>query len=246
MRTMMVLGLCGCAAAADAAVMSIPASRDATLYFSSTGALANGGGENTFVGRNSQGNTRRTVIGFDVASAVPAGSTITGVTLTLNVSSANVAATDVTLHRLLADWSEGTSNPTNEGQGVASAAGDVTWLHRTFPGDLWTTPGGDFAGASAATSVGDVGLYSWSSAGMISDVQGWLDGSAGNFGWILLGDETANNTAKRFDSRGIGSAGVAPVLTVTYIPAPSAAGVLAAGGMIAMRRRRSAELRRRA
>lgn len=223
----------------SAAVVSIPASRDATLYFSANGSLANGAGETTFVGRNSQGNTRRTLLGFDIASMVPAGSTITGVTLTLNVSSANAPSTNVDLHRLTSDWSEGPTDPANDGQGAASQAGDTTWLHRSYPDVLWTTPGGDFASAiSATTAVGGLGLYQWSSSGMISDVQSWLDAPGGNFGWALLGDEINNSSAKRFDSRTIGTAGIAPVLEVTYIPTPGAGALMAGAALVGLRRRR--------
>jgi hypothetical protein len=214
--------------------------RDATLYFSSTGAVANGAGEGLFVGRNAQGNTRRTVMGFDVAAAIPAGSTITGAALTLSLSPSNSVIVDIALHRLLADWTEGPTDPANEGQGAASQAGDVTWLHRTFPNVLWATPGGDFnATASATLPVGDTALYTWSGAGLVADVQSWLDNPSGNFGWLLRGGEGANSTAKRFDSRSFADAGLRPVLAITYIPSPGFGALALAAGAAAARRRRA-------
>ena len=49
---------------------------------------------------------------------------------------------------------------------------------------------------------------------MVADVQGWLDNPASNFGWLMLGDETAIVTAKRFDTRESASP---PVLTYSQI-----------------------------
>ncbi len=235
-----VAAILGCTCASGAGVVDLPASHDATLYFSSTGALANGAGEGLFIGRNSQGNTRRTLMSFDIASVVPAGSTITGATLTLHVASANEPVTNVTLHRLLESWTEGAGVPTNEGQGMPAQTGDATWLHRSFPDLMWTTPGGQFAGVPAAsTAVGVVGQYTWSDPGMITDLQSWLDNPGGNFGWLLRGDESQVSTAKRLHSRTSPGLDLRPQLRVTYIPTPSAAAVgLAAGAFAAYRRRR--------
>jgi hypothetical protein len=36
---------------------------------------------------------------------------------------------------------------------------------------------------------------------MAADIQAWLDNPSSNFGWVLLGKEGAEATAKRFDSR---------------------------------------------
>lgn len=242
MRAMVVLAVCGCAVTAEAASVSIPALADATLYQSTTGNVANGGGDFFFVGTNSQNNVRRSLMSFDIAGSVPAGATITSATLTLNLSSANATAVSIDLRRVLASWSEGTSDPTGaEGQGIASATGDATWVHRTFSSVAWAAQGGDFSAASSATtSVGDVGLYSWSGPGMVADIQSWLGAPAGNFGWALIGGESATNTAKRFDSRNNNEGGIVPTLLIEYttIPAPGATGVIVMAGLTALRRRR--------
>ena len=66
---------------------------------------------------------------------------------------------------------------------------------------MWTNAGGDFvAAANAATSVGGLGKYEWSSDQMNADVQAWLGDAATNFGWILIGNESKVKTANRFDS----------------------------------------------
>ena len=41
--------------------------------------------------------------------------------------------------------------------------------------------------------VGAIGQYTWSSAQMVADVQGWLDNPASNFGWLMLGDESTKS-----------------------------------------------------
>ena len=53
---------------------------------------------------------------------------------------------------------------------------------------------------------------------MVADVQSWLDNPASNFGWLVLGDETAIATAKRFDTRESASP---PILTIEFRVAPS-------------------------
>jgi hypothetical protein len=129
----------------------------------------------------------------------------------------------VSLHRVLADWGEGTSDAAgNEGQGAPATPNDATWTHRFFNTSTWSTPGGDFvATASATRVVNDIGLYTWKSAGMRDDVQAWVNSPATNFGWELLGNETAPSTAKRFDSSEDLSSPAHPQLTVYYrVPTP--------------------------
>jgi len=235
-----VVALTPCGAAlADSATMS--ASRDNTLFFDAEGDVSNGAGQHFFTGRNGMGNVRRGVLAFDLA-AIPAGSTITSATLRLNMSSGDPVARTTNMHRLLADWGEGASDaPGAEGQGAPAAVGDATWLFRFFPGSAWTAPGGDFAaGISAGTPVGDLGFYTWSGAGLIADVQGWLDTPADNFGWIIRGDEATNGSAKRFDTRQNPDADLRPALIIEYtpVPAPSTGLAVAFATIAAARRRR--------
>ncbi len=62
--------------------------------------------------------------------------------------------------------------------------------------------GGDFAAAANATlAVGNQnGPYSFTGAGLVADVQAWLDGAAPNHGWIVLAQASANKETKRFNS----------------------------------------------
>ena len=216
-------------AAAD--LVSIPASQDNTLYQDATGSLSNGAGQVFFAGRTSVFTNviRRAVIAFDITGNVPAGSTIDSVTLRLHLTRVPVPVTNttVTLHRVLADWGEGDSNPEfQEGGGAPASPGDATWLHRFFDTVFWTAQGGDFAStASASRLVAGVAFYDWGpTLAMRSDVQDWLNEPSGNFGWLLRGVETTLESARGFDSRQSTAVLNRPVLEVVFTPPVPGAG----------------------
>jgi hypothetical protein len=205
-----------------AAIINITPSKDNTLYQYNTsdGDTSNALGLHFFAGETALSEARRGVLAFDIAGHVPPGSTIISITLSLNMSrTALDTARTIELHKLLADWGEGTSMATGEeGMGAPATPNDATWRHRFFDTVFWTTEGGDFSTTvTASQSVGPVGQYTWSSAQMVADVQSWLDNPGNNFGWLVLGDETMNATAKRFDTRESASP---PVLTIQYTPGP--------------------------
>jgi len=209
----------GCTAATltMAATISIMPSKDNTLYEydPAEGDHSNGAGFHFFAGENGMGELRRGVLAFDISGIIPAGSTITAVSLTMNMSMTPAGAETVELHKLLADWGEGTSHaPMGEGDGAPATPNDATWRHRFFDTIFWTNEGGDFsATVSASQSVGGIGQYTWSSTQMVADVRSWLDDPASNFGWLVLGNETTIATAKRFDTRESASP---PMLTIQY------------------------------
>jgi hypothetical protein len=210
------------ASSANAAITNITPSKDNTLYEydPADGDVSNALGLHFFAGETAMGELRRGVLAFDIAGHIPPGSTIVAVTLSLNMS--RTAFDDprtIELHKLLADWGEGTSMaPGEEGDGAPATPNDATWRHRFFDTIFWTNEGGDFsATVSASQSVGPIGQYMWSSAQMVADVQSWLDDPANNFGWLVLGDESTNITAKRFDTRESASP---PMLTIQYTPGP--------------------------
>ncbi|MCC6950227.1 MAG: DNRLRE domain-containing protein [Phycisphaerales bacterium] len=228
------------ASAAWADLISVGALRDNTLYESSTGSLSNGQGVYVFSGRTSQGLVRRALLQFDL-SLIPAGSTITSATLSLRSDQAQGSAT-YTLHRLLATWGEGSSDAGSPGgAGTAATSGDATWLHRFHSTTTWTNAGGDFvASASASTVVAGAGPYSWSGAGLVQDVQAWLDGGAISAGWALLGNEVNAGSAVRFGSSENATSNMRPELTIEYTPAPApgAAGLGVLALLGGLRRRR--------
>jgi hypothetical protein len=206
------------------ATVSIPVGNDNTLYENGTGDISNGRGNHIFAGKTqTDGFIRRAVMAFNPLDAgIPAGSTITEATLGLSVSRApaNARPTAMTLHSLTQDWGEGTSRAAGqEGQGIASTRNDATWLHTFWDIREWDTLGGDFDPAiSAAADVGPVGTTTtWSSDGLVADVQNWVDNPTTNFGWILIGDEESNGTARRFWS-GDSLSGLNPKLDVTFEP----------------------------
>jgi hypothetical protein len=205
-------------ACADTAALS--AKKDNTLVEVAGGVLSNGAGSYVFGGRIASGEIRRALLAFDVQASVPAGSKVTAAQLTLHMSKTIVGPLSGSLHRVTADWGEGTSDaPAEEGTGAASTPGDATWIHRFYSSVFWTAPGGDFASTpSAMTSVGDVGFYTWSSPQMVADVQAWVDAPANNFGWLLIVDESDFPSAKRFDSRENPVVANRPKLTITFTP----------------------------
>jgi spore coat protein A len=209
---------------AGAATVQISASKDNTLYQPASGGAtnSNGAGEHLFAGRTDDGYLRRGVLVFPIANFVPAGATITAVTLTLNMSRTRDRSEDVALHRVLASWGEGPSNAAQEeGRGIQAMPGDATWYHRFYPTSLWATAGGDFRPtASATTTVSDrEGFFTWSSAELLADVQLWLNNPGTNFGWLLRSGEGTVKTSRRYDTREVATASLRPMLLVTYTSA---------------------------
>jgi hypothetical protein len=194
-------------------------SKDNTLYESSNGSLSNGTGIHLFAGMTNGSQRRRALLAFDIASQIPPGSQITDVALKLEVSQTASGPELMALHRVSADWGEGSSNagPSRDGDGAASRAGDATWIHTFFPDRSWTKAGGDFDVATDATAPAAFGPVTWgSSAAMIARLQDWLDQPSTNFGWIIVGNEATARTAKRFDSREITASTARPSLTIEF------------------------------
>lgn len=205
------------------ASITLSASKDNTLYQDNEGDVSNGVGQHFFVGRTQNSNLiRRGIIAFDVAGSIPAGSTIHTATLVLNLSRSSIAGPEnIALHFAMGNWGEGTSNaPSNEGGGAPATAGDATWLHSVFNTTTWSNPGGDFVPAVSATTLvnSSVGSYEWQSEQLRDDVQIWLDNPTINHGWILIGDESAAGTAKRFDTREHPDVENRPQLIIEYTP----------------------------
>lgn len=206
-------------ARADQAVLVSVA--DNTLIEDPTGAYSCGAAQYFFAGRvgvNGGGTLRRGALRFNF-STIPPGSTITSVSLKLYCSAAGAnTAQTISLKKMNASWGEGTSTAFGGG-GAPSTSGDVTWVHRFYPSTPWSTVGGQFSSTvSASRSVSGQGTYTWSStAQLVADVQGWVNSPASNFGWIVQGNETTQQSVKRFDSREAGAA-TRPQLTVVYTP----------------------------
>ncbi|MEX0636605.1 MAG: DNRLRE domain-containing protein [Ferruginibacter sp.] len=185
---------------------------------------SNGAGENFTAGVTCQSGIRRGLIKFDFSS-IPAGATITGVSLQMTVNKAVSGASDFSIHRLVDTWGEGTTNAGNvgDGQGVTASLGDATWVCRFANGvggcnSNWSISGGNFVStASAVASVNGIGNYNWSGATLVTDAQNMFSNTASNHGWIITAvEEIATCSAKRFSSRTSSVIANRPTLTVSY------------------------------
>ena len=202
--------------------VTITATKDNTLYEDANGATSNGSGIYLFAGKTGQASNslRRTVIKFDLIGQIPIipiNATITGAKLKMNMSKSITGASNVSVYRLNSDWGEGTSDAgAEEGRGAAAATNDATWKHKFFSTQNWSALGGDYISSPSATSsVSGTGSYEWSDTLLRADVVSWFKGQASNFGWIIIGNETAQS-AKRFDSRNNSVDANRPKLIVEY------------------------------
>lgn len=194
----------------------IGASKDNTLFQDAQGDVSDGIGPSFFVGRTGQANVRRALVAFDVAAVLPVEAIVDSVELELFMSNApNATSRTIAVHRVLKDWGEGASF-SEKGLGAPAEQGDATWLHSHFPNEQWAAEGGDFEGTARTSAlIGGEGFYSWK-ANLAQDVQQWLNNPSSNFGWLLKGEELANTTARRFDSRENSTLENRPKLIVHY------------------------------
>jgi len=205
-------------AVAGAETVNIPASADGSLWeWMPTAVTGNAADTRLRVGTvGARGNNTRArgLFKFDVAGAIPAGSTINSVRLKVHVTRAvDFEPRDFDLHRMLVPWTEEV----------------VCWDVRAEPGVPWSQPGAgadaDYAAfASGSGLIGNPTLFGTptefifpSAPDLVADVQGWLDDPAANNGWLMRrANELDPFTARALVSRE--AAGGAPQLEVTYTP----------------------------
>jgi glucose/arabinose dehydrogenase len=229
---LILLGSGLCASPVHGDVLQLTANRDNTLFEDDEGDFSSGAGIYLFAGQtgpNGSEERRRLTLAFDL-SAIPAGSVVNSATLELTINRVpNGASPDLAyLHKLTAAWGEGSSDAgTPGGAGDVASPGDATWIHTFHDSSFWNQAGGDFVatpsaiapfdGYSGSTDV-EESLFFTSGAQIVADVQGWVNDPAGNFGWILLGDENTTKNARRFYSREASGSNpdLVPVLTVDY------------------------------
>jgi hypothetical protein len=254
---------------ASADIVTIPASQDATLFGASAANNNSSSGPGMFVGSDGMSRPKRGLIEFNIPAFVPAGATITGASLSLvlgQVAGADATPRIIGLFDVTTNWAGGTNGTTGHpgpgfggtGQGFTPNIGDVTWNFSQYNTIPWNTPGGggDFASTESAATVVSQNLntpYVWGSTPqMVADVQGWLDGSLPNFGWLLKNDSEGSPTTFRafYTAEGAVEQGVpdfAPLLTVDFavggtVPEPSTWAMMLLGfaglGFIGYRRAR--------
>ena len=226
----LLIGALFSATTAMADTLIVEPDRDNTLFEDSQGRYSNGAGQYLFIGRTGGQNgippsLRRALVRFDLSS-IPVGSQITSASLqmTINKVPPQAGGGTASLHKVESDWGETTTNaPGPEGQGAAAEPGDATWLHTFFNTDFWNTAGGDYAATASQTagmqSVPQTITFA-TAAGMVADVEGWVNTPADNFGWVVLGDEGSVENARRLLSRENSDAAGRPILTIEYTPAP--------------------------
>lgn len=185
-------------------------------------------------GTAGNGNRNRALLRFDVNGSIPAGSIITGATLTMDIvrqPSTGMEISFFDLRRVLQPWGEGVQVPADlnsPGLGAPAQIGEVSWNSRFAPGVPWSVPGGqqgpDFSanvsGTALVQGLGEQVLFE-STAELVADIRAWLSQPAQNFGWMLMTEaESLQKTARSFASR---ESGFGPTLTVefTTVPEPS-------------------------
>ena len=203
--------------AAKAEFVDLVADRDATLFEDVTGSLASGSGATLFVGDNRTLVTRRALLHFDLAAALPEAATIVSAELWVYVTDApDEMAREVSLHLVSADWGEGAST-SGGGSGAPAELGDATWLHRFHPDEFWATAGGDFELQALATAtLGISGWQVWTGEELVSSLQSWIDDPAANRGVLLRGEEGTASSARGIASREHVDPGLRPYLRIEY------------------------------
>lgn len=159
----------------------------------------------------------RSLLKFDLSS-IPAGSIIVSATLALNeyyaADTAGVGSRATNLHRILVDW---TSN-------------QATWNNRKTA-TAWGTAGldietGDIAPAVSATLMLDgtaaAGFIEWTGSQLIADIQGMLDGTYNNYGWLLYAPNAEYQgvgpvASNLFRSSSYTTSASRPKLTIEYV-----------------------------
>lgn len=200
--------------------ITLPPIADNTIY-ENPNMNSNARGANMFAGTNGGGSPRRALIKFDL-TGIPAGATITQVSLTLNCNFSRSEPDVISLHKLNSNWGEGTSNAgtgsSGDGGGAPATANDATWLQNFFGVSTWIAAGGDYVPtASASLSIDNTGFYTWSNLMMLSDAQSWQASPTSNFGWVLINDKSGIGTARKFGTRENLTVANRPALSVTYI-----------------------------
>ena len=194
----------------------IEASKDNSIY--QEGTLSNGAGHYLFTGVTNRGNKRRALVKFDLSGAVPEGIMVDSASLILVPSLVKTNGTNVNIYSLISDWGEGSSDAGGEeGKGAPATEGDATWIKSFLNGDPWVKPGGDHDLESIAfTSVSLGTIAEFKSPLLTLLVNSWINDPDNNHGIIVIGDESKNATAIRFNSREHSDSELWPTLKLYY------------------------------
>ncbi|HEV8337094.1 MAG TPA: DNRLRE domain-containing protein [Candidatus Polarisedimenticolia bacterium] len=151
---------------------------------------------------NSQSNGgSRGLVRFDLSS-IPAGATISSATFEMyHYFSRSALSESLRVHRLTRAWTEP----------------GATW--RAYDGvNSWTTAGGDFDPAVAASTTVNATVNVWRQWNVTALVQSWISGSAPNFGMILDSPSAGGNNERQFyTSDYLANPALRPKLTIVYV-----------------------------
>jgi len=140
---------------------------------------------------------------FDL-SGVPAEATVLSATLELRQRTPSSNGGRVSVHAVTSDWIEGVKTGAN---------GAPNWSERDA-GVPWTTAGGDYAAAAAASADMAGGFVGWVKWDVTALVDGWVRGAQVNRGLALV--PAAADTDVTFNSSDDGTPANRPRLTVVY------------------------------
>jgi len=164
------------------------------------------------LGMNSGLDVRRILLKFDFSGQIPPQAIINSATVTVNVidhlpGSGTGPDSTFDLRRVLQDWREM----------------EATWNNWSST-NAWNTPGAAGAGdsisaASSTVFISGLGSYVFpSTAALVADVQNYVANPGTNFGWLLMSESEAPQTARHFASRE--DPVNTPYIVVDYSPPP--------------------------
>jgi hypothetical protein len=179
--------------------------------FKENAPTTNYAGAHIECGKFGAANWTHAVIFFGSLANLPANAIISNVTLYLNLASQFGTATHtISLRRSLRDW----------------VTVQMTW-NIWATGQPWAIPGGTGSGTDRIATIsgsGSIGTtletyYALTGAGMVTDVQNWVNGTDPNLGWHLERTDGQNDSTTKYfytDSGANGPNGKRPYLEVTY------------------------------
>jgi hypothetical protein len=179
----------------------------------------------------------RGLIQFTPPAALQGHATVTAVQLEMTIEALGMPTRRIdaveSLRAMTEAWRQGNgvgdaAMTFTVGQMCSDTVTGATWNQPACAAGTtatWTTPGGTavatVSGQADTTGVPFDSQVVWDgaaagNAGMIADVQGWIDTPAGNHGWLIMSsDEITQPAPQRFYSTEAGGT-TAPTLTITY------------------------------
>ncbi len=148
-------------------------------------------------------------------------------TITDNGNNWGASGRTVDVHRMLADWAEGTGTETNRGSGpgatwncavdsqisnqAKNCAGNTEW-EMGQPNNLSVHPWASVASASQLITNAQTGVVEYD---VTADVTDFMNGTFSNYGWLVKKTNESQNGQVSFGSR---ESATPPQLVVTYRP----------------------------